>query len=1500
MSWKKFFRSANLPTSTTNPVSQGGMAGTSAKYSSYLPEVYAGHPNRIQRYYQYDDMDRDSDINAALDTIADFCTQSEEQSDQPFEIKYNGKVTETEVKLINEYIEKWIKLNTFRQKLWQMFRNTIKNGDQLFLRDPETLEWLWVDSFMVEMVKVDDSGSKKPEEYVIRGLDLNRQAKFATITADPQQYRTPFGAANAYGGRPAVVPASSGPVAFSLAGSNADPRGRQAAQTMQNQMFVVDAKHMVHLSLSVGMDINFPFGQSVLEPIFKTFKQKELLEDAILIYRVQRAPERRVFYIDVGAMPPVKAKAHLETVKNEIHSRYIPNRSGGGNSRLDASYNAMSMVEDYFFACLSLNTKIDLLDGRKLSLNDLIEEYKNGKENWIYSLNTKTHEMEPGKISWAGITRKNAEILRVTLDNGEYIDCTPDHKFILRDGSELEAEKLVTGQSLMPLYLFQFNSGKNQKKKQYVRYLCNKTNKKKFVHEISKKPIDKNIVCHHKNLNSMDNTPSNLEIMDAQEHIELHKKLGSYSLGVSWKDPVKRQNLLNGMRNLYDNMSDEDKVKLAERNRQSNIRAWQNFDDEKRKKSVNHINKIREQSNKERTLQYSENMFKRLVELYDNGYDSISKLIPVLKNDEIFQFEFKKANENTKTYKHNTKIGSYIGDKTLNKTVEIAGYNSWDEFKKSYKKNHKVVSVELLPYIEDTGDLTIESESNSHVFALSSGVYVHNCGNEGRGSKVDVLPGGECLSLDTMIPLLDGRNLSLSEIIKEHENGKQLWAYSCDPITGKIVPGMINWAGITRKNAEVLKITLDNGETITVTPDHNFPVQGKGKTEARNIQIGDSLFPFETKKQEIKKGRTKDYMMVFDNQSKKWLYVHRLVAKYFKNSDMENIMINDEKYRDEPRTCVHHKNFNRFDNNPSNLYWMNYKDHYEYHSKTINENFKDNIREGVMNYWKNLSDEERIDIAEKTSLRSKEAWNKKSEQEKLEFWESRRESFLNGRIDKHIERFMSDKEYHDELVARRTEGVKKSYTPERRERYSDLFKERIKTEAFVNQAKNQKLMFDDEIFTKIISLCDKKTLTMEQLIEKANKNKEIMDLIIEQNKNTTAKNLDINNFVLYQRHFRQMLEERNLSWGEVRYKDLQNSKTFNFNIDMMRILIKELKNGANTMNSMISSLNKNKEFIDLLKKENPKTHHLTNNDKIHSNQIITIINEYGFTNWKHFKKNSSNFNHQVVSIEYLDERIDTGTITIDGLEIFHDFHTFALCAGVFTYNSTGEITDLSWFSKKLARGLRIPPSYLSIGDDAAGAISFNDGKLGAALIQEFRFNKYCMRLQNLLSPVFDKEFKYYLEKNGIEIDSSIFELRFNPPQNFTKYRQIEIDTQQMQVYTQVQDNKRLSERFKLKRFLNLSENELIENETLWQEENPELVENSTGENPADSNTNQDLSDVGVRGTSNDFGLDALGNEPEDNTDGNVVGGEQPPEAGPGGSTSSTEAPPPPAPGTPGT
>jgi hypothetical protein len=746
MSWVKYFAKVTVPNQRV-AVESGkdrATAGSSAKYSSYLPEVYAGHPNRIQRYYQYDDMDRDSDIHSALDTIADFCTQSEEQNDQPFDITYYGEdATETEVKILKAALNKWTRLNNFRSKLWNIFRHTIKNGDQFFLRDPETGEWLWIDHFSVEMVKVDDTTGKEPDEYIIRGLDYNKQAKFATGAADPLQYRTPLGTSNVGGSRPVGSGNSS---TFSLAGQNSDPRMRQGAMGTQDQLFVVDAQHVVHLSLSSGMDINWPFGESVLEAIFKVFKQKELLEDAIIIYRVQRAPERRIFYIDTGSMPPNRAKAHIEQIKNEIHQRRIPNRTGGGASVLDAAYNPLAVMDDYFIAqgCIRLCEKISLLDGRELPLSEIIKEFEEGKVNYTYSIDLKTQLMEAGEITWAGVTRKNAEMVRITLDNGEHVDVTPDHRFIRRDGTEVLAGDLKPDDSLMPLYRKYGRTGPRQKNAGYTRYTCNKTGKTHFVHSsICPKPKGRDYVVHHIDFNSFNNNPNNLMVMTATDHTEFHKSMGTYSLKKQWSTTEGRAKLLNGIQDYRNSMSNEAILQRQKTCAINGAKTWKNESSAKHSREAFVRNSAR--ANEKRTLVYSKEIYEHVLVVFNNGANSVSKACKFLKQDKKFHELLQAVNRDTLRFNHqkHVKIGTSVTDKTLNNIVSVAGYKSWGDFKhhQSGNFNHKVVSVEFLTERDDTGDITVKSASNSHVFALSCGIYVHN--SDGRGSKVETLPGGE-------------------------------------------------------------------------------------------------------------------------------------------------------------------------------------------------------------------------------------------------------------------------------------------------------------------------------------------------------------------------------------------------------------------------------------------------------------------------------------------------------------------------------------------------------------------------------------------------------------------------------------------------------------------------------------------------------------------------------------------------------------------------------------
>ena len=322
-------------------------------YQSTLPEVYSGHPNRVERYSQYETMDHDSEINAALDILSEFCTQTTVENKMPFYFFYKKEPSDTEVTILNEALSNWLSLNEFHRRIFKIFRNSLKYGDQIFFRDPETFKWHWVDNSNVVKVIVNESKGKEPEQYVIKNLNIN----FQNLTATQPEH-SDIGSGTVIGAN-TNSKVRGNPNNLNTPGSTGTRFNNTKNET------AVDAAHIIHISLTEGLDPNWPFGVSVLESVFKVFKQKELLEDAIIIYRVQRAPERRVFYIDVGNMPQHMAMGYINNIKNEIHQRRIPTQSGGADNMMDATYNPISTNEDYYFAQTAegRGSKVETLPG---------------------------------------------------------------------------------------------------------------------------------------------------------------------------------------------------------------------------------------------------------------------------------------------------------------------------------------------------------------------------------------------------------------------------------------------------------------------------------------------------------------------------------------------------------------------------------------------------------------------------------------------------------------------------------------------------------------------------------------------------------------------------------------------------------------------------------------------------------------------------------------------------------------------------------------------------------------------------------------------------------------------------------------------------------------------------------------------------------------------------------------------------------------------------------
>jgi len=266
----------------------------------------------------------------------------------------------------------------------------------------------------------------------------------------------------------------------------------------------------------LGNDAFLPYGSSVLEGARRVWRQLVLAEDAMLVYRVVRSPDRRVFYIDVGNVPPEEVPMYMEQAQAALKKSQVVDKNTG---RVDMRYNPM---------CNSLNTSIKLQDGRMTSLGDFIKEWEGGKQDqWVYSVDLDGKRLVPGKVVWAGVTRRDAEMVRVHIDSGVYFDCTPDHRFMLRDGSYREASQLQPDDALMPLYSKTSAAEDGSKLTGYEKIYDPFAQTYSYTHRcnvIATAGFDAIVgkVIHHADFDKRNNNPENLAPMTWKDHHDLH------------------------------------------------------------------------------------------------------------------------------------------------------------------------------------------------------------------------------------------------------------------------------------------------------------------------------------------------------------------------------------------------------------------------------------------------------------------------------------------------------------------------------------------------------------------------------------------------------------------------------------------------------------------------------------------------------------------------------------------------------------------------------------------------------------------------------------------------------------------------------------------------------------------------------------------------------------------------------------------------------------------
>ena len=175
------------------------------------------------------------------------------------------------------------------------------------------------------------------------------------------------------------------------------------------------------------------------------------------------------------------------------------------------------------------NSVIPLLDGRNITIEQLAKEYVEGRENWVYSVQDSTHRMVPGKVAWCGLTRENSVLVRVWLDDGSYVDTTPDHEWVMRDGIRKRADELSTGESLMPFYRDVTSKKNGDWIDGYERVYDPSSNSFVYTHRavasqicVDREAVEGRFVVHHVDFDKRNNNPENLREMSWKAHNDLH------------------------------------------------------------------------------------------------------------------------------------------------------------------------------------------------------------------------------------------------------------------------------------------------------------------------------------------------------------------------------------------------------------------------------------------------------------------------------------------------------------------------------------------------------------------------------------------------------------------------------------------------------------------------------------------------------------------------------------------------------------------------------------------------------------------------------------------------------------------------------------------------------------------------------------------------------------------------------------------------------------------